>query len=133
MVEQHDGLGRLVSWACGLADHHAVLFVALVLQMQPLGELAKVVGDALLVVRGARNPVQLAEDAENAVGVDVVGCHILGGLIFLVSETIFQEISKWDVNDALIFAGIHEGGHRYYIFRVVVVNLLKVPEFAFES
>jgi hypothetical protein len=37
--------------------------------MQPLGEQAKVVGDALFMVRGARNPVQLAEDAENTVGV----------------------------------------------------------------
>jgi hypothetical protein len=32
--------------------------------MQPLGEQAQVVGDALLMVRGGRNPVQLAEDAE---------------------------------------------------------------------
>jgi hypothetical protein len=32
------------------------------------------------VVRGARNLVQLAEDAENAVGIDVVGCHIFWGL-----------------------------------------------------
>ena len=37
------------------------------------------------VVRGARNPVQLTEDAENAVGVDVFGCHIFGiKMIFLL-------------------------------------------------
>ena len=68
VVEQYDGFCLLVARCGGFADDDAVLLVAFVLQVEPLGELAQVVGYFLLVVGGSWYLVQLTEDAEHAFG-----------------------------------------------------------------
>ena len=62
VVENHHWCGVLVSRRGGLANHHAVLRVAVVAQPQPLGPLAQEVGHTTLVVRRPRNLIQLLED-----------------------------------------------------------------------
>ena len=48
-----------------LANHHAVLLVAFVLQIKPFGKLTEIVGYLLFVMRRTWNLIQLLENTKN--------------------------------------------------------------------
>jgi hypothetical protein len=63
MVQQHDGLGVLVTFGARLTDNDTVCRVTLIGEIEPLGELTQKIRYPLLVMRRSRNCVQLLEDA----------------------------------------------------------------------
>lgn len=60
-IEQYDGVCIFMPGSSGLADHNAVLFVAVIFQSEAFGILTEEVRHFLLMVRSTRNAVKRAE------------------------------------------------------------------------